>query len=140
MFLNQLQTFFMCFPQTIYFIAMVFGVMTFGILSDIVGRKKARSTSTTFTIFTIFTIFSCSSHRPHDRAPKQIFRSNIILIQLNFPFAGVDTFAGVYEHLRDHHLLHAKLKKSDTCVMKRNFQFLFTGQIKLIIFFLNQPL
>ena len=28
------------YPQTIYFIAMVFGVMTFGILSDIVGRKK----------------------------------------------------------------------------------------------------
>jgi len=28
------------FAQTIYFIAMVFGVMTFGILSDIVGRKK----------------------------------------------------------------------------------------------------
>ena len=80
MFLNQLQTFFMCFPQTIYFIAMVFGVMTFGILSDIVGRKKARSTST------IFTIFSCSSHRPHDRAPKQIFRSNIMyLSNLTFP-------------------------------------------------------
>jgi MFS family permease len=26
--------------QTIYFIGMVFGVMTFGILSDIIGRKK----------------------------------------------------------------------------------------------------
>ena len=78
-------------PQTIYFIAMVFGVMTFGILSDIVGRKKVGHTFTQ-TLFT-----------PVMPVCQACFLTHHLI-------SGVDTFTGVYERLWNHHLLHEKLK------------------------------
>ena len=76
------------YPQTIYFIAMVFGVMTFGILSDIVGRKKVTH---------IFTFL-------RQRANQFCFITCIFIL-------GFDTFAGVYEYFWNDHFLHAKLEK-----------------------------
>ena len=78
-------------PQTIYFIAMVFGVMTFGILSDIVGRKKVGHTFTQ-TLFT-----------PVMPVCQAYFLTQCLI-------SGVDTFTGVYERLWNHHLLHEELK------------------------------
>ena len=77
------------YPQTIYFIAMVFGVMTFGILSDIVGRKKVTH------------IFTFLRHRP---------LPTFFIIYIFFQ--GFDTFAGVYEHFWNDHFLYAKLEKN----------------------------
>ena len=76
------------YPQTIYFIAMVFGVMTFGILSDIVGRKKVTH------------IFTFLGQRP---------LPSFFIIYIFFQ--GFDTFDGVYEHFWNDNFLHAKLEK-----------------------------